>query len=285
MLLKSLKLVNARGQELEFPLEDISAGFFVKEILGLDPVKATLTSSAFANMDGEQYHSSRREIRNIILKLGLDPDYSAGSVYDLRNQLYQFLMPKTVVKLYFNLFDVFATGVATQNLDVMIEGRVESFDSTMFTNIPSVDVSILCYISEFTNVNPVVVESTTVSDGSHPDLVIPYTGTVETGVLFTMTLNRSMQQLIIGHTNPDGEFVTVDLARSLQSGDRVEISSVRGNKFAHLIRNHVRSTILYNLSPNSGWIELFPGDNVISIHSLGTPQPVTIEYHNKYGGL
>ena len=74
MLLKTLKVTNSRGFTLDLPLEDISGGFIVKGIEGLGPVKATLVSSSFANMDGEQYHSSRRKARNLIVKLGLDPD-------------------------------------------------------------------------------------------------------------------------------------------------------------------------------------------------------------------
>ena len=61
MLLSEVTVVNSRGLQLNLPLSDISGGIVVRNIDGLDPTKATLVSSGFANQNGEQYHSSRRE--------------------------------------------------------------------------------------------------------------------------------------------------------------------------------------------------------------------------------
>ena len=126
MILTSFKATNAQGQELNLPLNDVSAGIVVKEIEGLDPVKANLASSTFANLDGEQKQSSRRVTRNIILHFELKPDYAHGSAKDIRDQLYKFFMPKSEITLSFHLFDKFQTDPTKQSLDVQIVGSIES---------------------------------------------------------------------------------------------------------------------------------------------------------------
>ena len=116
MLLNALKVTNSQGTELDMPLSDNSNGFLIKNIDGLDPVKATLVSSSFANLDGEQYHSARRETRNIVLSLGLDPSWGSASVKDLRDQLYSYFMPKSPLLMNFHMFDKNATNVLEQKL-------------------------------------------------------------------------------------------------------------------------------------------------------------------------
>lgn len=283
MLLQSLKVTNSQGALLNLPLEDISGGFVVREIEGLGPVKATLVSSNFANMDGVQYHSSRREARNIIVRLGLDPDYGLYSVYDLRTQLYNFLMPKTSALLSFNLFDKFSDNVLTQYLEVDISGRVETFESSLFTNEPTAEISIMCFDPDFVDPKLVVVDGLSVSDLT--ESTVAYSGSVETGVIITLLPDRALTDLTIYNRPPDGTLRTVDFSYSLVAGDKIELSSVQGNKFIKLTRGGVESSILYAISPQSAWLELFNGNNQIRVYAEGAPIPYSITYTNKYGGL
>lgn len=283
MLLRKLNVTNSRGSSLDLPLGDISGGFIVKDIEGLGPVKATVVSSSFANMDGEQYHSSRRESRNIIVKLGLDPDYAVSSVYDLRAELYNFFMPKTQAKLRFNLFDKFSDSYIDQYLDLEINARIESFEQEMFTKDPAVDVSLLCFDPEFIDPDPVTFEGMTVDDLS--ETVLNYRGSIETGVVFTILPDREMTDFAIYHRPPDDSLNTVEFTQALEDGDELKISSVMGDKYASLKRAGVESSALYSITPQSGWLELFPGDNNLRVYSDGAPVPYTIEYTKKYGGL
>lgn len=283
MLLKKLSVTNRRGDTLDLPLSDISAGFIVKELEGLGPVKATLVSSSFANMDGEQYHSSRREARNILVKLGLDPDYSVESVYSLRDQLYNFFMPKTKAKLHFNMFDKFAESVLDQEYNFEIDSRIESFEPSIFTNEPGVDLSLMCYDPDFVDPEPVIFGGTTVSDLT--EMVHTYQGTVETGVLFTILPDRDLPEFTIYHRPPDETLSTVYFSEPLIAGDKLEISSVLGSKYVTLTRGGVESAVLYGLSPQSNWLELHPGDNNLRVYEDGAPVPFTFEYVTKYGGL
>lgn len=283
MLLKSLNVTNAQGLVLSLPLEDSSSGYIVKEVTGLDPVKATLVSSSFANMDGEQYHSSRRDPRDVKIKLGLEPDWGTQAVKTLRDQLYSFFMPKTKIILGFHMFDKFAVSVFLDHLDVDIIGRIETFEGPLFTQDPEVNISVRCFNPDFYDPNLVIFEGMTVSDLTTS--VLSYLGTVETGVTFTIRPDRDISEFTIYHQPPDNTLRTVDVSYPLLAGDVVVINSIVGSKGVKLTRAGVESSILYAQSPQSNWLELQPGDNKLRVYAEGAPIPFSVEYTNKYGGL
>jgi hypothetical protein len=283
VLLNAVDVKNSRGSVLSLPLDDISAGFVVKEIKGLDPVKATLVSSSFANMDGEQYHSSRREGRDIVLSLGLEPDWATVDVKTLRDQLYDFFMPKTPATLTFKMFDKFTQSVLAQTLDLNIDGRIESFEAPLFTQEPGVDISIRCFDPDFVDPNPVEVDG--MSTSGLTEGIFTYDGTVDTGIVFTFKPDRAMAEFTIYHRPPDQTLRTTDVSYPFLAGDVVEISSVQGSKYATLTRAGVKSSILYAVSPQANWIELQPGDNNFRVYATGAAVPWSMVYTNKYGGL
>ena len=262
------------GQLLTLDLVDVEDGLVVEDIEGLDPVKATLVSSSFAQLDGGHYQSSRRETRNIIITLGLEPNYVSTSVRDLRNQLYAFFMPKSSVNLRFFMED---------DLVVSIDGRIESFDSILFTQEPKVTISLICYDPDFVELESVVVEGDTVSNTD--EFVIDYAGTVETGILFTLMVDRTLDAFTIYHIAGDDIIRTLDFAASLVADDILTINTVVGDKSVVLTRAAVDSSLLYGMTPQSNWIELHQGINHFRIYAIGDPIPFTIEYTTRYGGL
>jgi hypothetical protein len=285
MLLDAVKVTNSQGSVLNLPLEDPSAGFVVRNIDGLGPVKATLVSSSFANMDGGQYHSARREPRNIVLTLGLEPDYAFQGVQALRDQLYQFFMPKSKATLDFHMFDKFTQNIETQTKDLIIEARIEDFDSALFTKDPTAVISMMCYDPDF--VDPRLIEFNGPVGTSLVEQDLYYEGTVETGVLFNISPNEDLSDFTIYHRPPDGTLVTIDFSYPILAGESVQISSVPGSKYVTLWGNdNVEKSILYAVSPQSGWLELQPGHNKIRVYAVLTdPIGYNIEYTNKYGGL
>lgn len=284
MRLISFNATNTRGSVLDFPLEDTSGGFVVQGIEGLGPVKANIVSSSFADADGEQYHSSRREARDIKISLGLEPDYGTQSVKELRDQLYSFFMPKTKVVLGFHLFDKFASGLPDETLDVQIEGYVETTEPNIFAKEPTIDISIHCPDPDF-----IIPASTVLSGNTVSSLAtswnIPYEGSIETGITFKLNVNRSISAFSIQHTLPDQTVKNVDVTYDLLNGDVVEIDSNFGSKGVYLTRAGVKSSILYAQSPQSNWLELWPGDNNFQVVVAGAAIPFSVEYITKYGGL
>lgn len=273
-MLTTVEVRTAQGNLLSLPLSDVTNGLVVENIDGLDPVKATLVSSSFAQMDGAQYQSSRREPRNIKIRLGLAPDYVTDTVRDLRKRLYEYLMPKKLVSLRF---------IMGNELTVDIAARVESFETPLFTQEPAVDISLLCFDPDFYDPTLITLSGLTTS-GSIMTMV-DYQGTVETGIVFKLLVNREMSDFTIYHQPPDGTLRSLDFTSALLSGDVVTISTVPGNKYVTRTRAAVATSLLYAISPQSNWTEFLPGDNDIRIYATGAGVPYTIEYTNKYGGL
>lgn len=272
-MLTTIEVRNNQGALLSLPLEDISNGLIVEDVEGLDPVKATIVSSSFALMDGVQYHSSRREARNIKLRLGLEPDYVLTTVRDLRNRLYNFFMPKTEVSLRFYV----------DGLTVNILGRVESFETPLFTKEPVVDISIICFDPDFIDLAPIKFSG--MSTSASTETVVSYKGSVETGLQFALKVDRALTAFTFYHRPPDGTLRSLDFSASLVAGDVLTISTVSGAKGATLTRANTNSSLLYAISPQSNWIELMPGDNNIRVYAVGAGIPFDITYTNRYGGM
>lgn len=274
-MLTTIEARSRQGDLLSLPLDDDSSGFRVAKVEGLDPVKATLVSSAFANDDGEMYQSSRRETRNIKFNIELDPDPETDTVRSLRKKLYRFFMPESEVRLTF---------VLEEGLDVDIVGRVESCETDHFSQEPAVDISIICFEPDFYDPTPVVVTGTTTA-GDTP-MTITYDGTTETGIQLVLNVDRALPEFTVYHIPPNDSVRTLEFDNfPLQAGDVLTISTVSGSKGATLVRAGVTSSVLYGISPQSNWIELMPGDNGIRVYAEGAAVPLSIEYINKYGGL
>lgn len=273
MRLNKVEVRTSQGSLLILPFEDVSDGLIVQGIEGLDPVKATLVSSSFAQLDGAQYHTSRREPRNIKFRLGLEPDYITNLVGDVRDRLYGFFMPKTEINLRFYTY--------LERLN--ISGRIESFETALFTQEPAVDISIMCFDPDFYELTPVVFDGMTTD--SLTETPINYIGTVETGILFKLFPQRTFSQFTIYHNPPDGTLRVLDFVETLSPNDVLTISTVVGNKYVTRLRAGVEASKIYALSPQSNWIELLPGENNIRVYAEGLPIPFSIEYTTKYGGL
>lgn len=265
---------NSQGALLGLPLEDVSNGFIVEEVEGLDPVKAEIVSSSFAQLNGEAYQSSRRSSRDIKLTLGLEPDYALTTVRKLRQHLYNFFMPQSWVNLRF--YD-------SDGVEVDINGYVESCEAPLWTGEPQMDVVVRCMNPDFVDTESTIVAGNTVE--TETNITVDYDGSVETGVTITINLNRAENALTIYHIPPDGSLRQLDFQASLLSGDKLVIKTTPGEKGAWVTRSGTEIPYLYGVSPQANWISLLPGENQIRIYATGAAVPYTIEYMNKYGGL
>lgn len=273
-MLTRVEVRTRRGTLLTLPLEDVLNGYIIENIEGLDPVKATLVTSSFANEDGEQYQSSRREARDIKFTIGFEPDYVSNSVRSLRQRLYSFLMPKSEVFLRF---------IDDDGLEVDIVGRVETHEAALFTKEPAAEVSVHCFGPDFVVPAPTVLNLSTVETATATN--IDYEGTVDTGIVVTLSVDRIESALTIYNESPDGVLQQLDFSASLAAGDKVRISTVAGAKEATLTRAGTVSSVLYGITPQSKWIELQQGINKFRVYATGLPIPYTLEYLTRYGGL
>lgn len=273
-MLTQVDIATAQGSLLSIPLTGES-GLIVQEIKGLDPVKATLVSSSFANQDGEQFYSSRREARNIVLTLGLEPDYVTDQVQDLRRRVYAYLMPKSKVTLTF-----FMNG--TENYQ--IEGIVETCETTLFALEPAIEISIMCYDPDFKDPDFEILSGN--STNGFTEVPINYTGTVETGMRFVLDINQTLDQFAIYHRLPDGSIRVLTFVYPMLGSDVIVIDTRPGLKEATLTRGASDSSVLYGVSPQSVWLQLEPGLNQLRVYvNKVTPVPWELTYNTRFGGL
>jgi hypothetical protein len=275
-MLFKIDVTNSAGATYTFQLDDPSSGFELREVQGLDPVKATIVTTSFAQLDGTQYQSSKREARDILIRLGLEPDFVGTSVKDLRKILYNWFMPKTFVSI--TLYDD-----DEEEPTVYITGRVESNQAPLFQQFPEANLSIMCFDSDFKDLGSVSISGNSVSDTT--ETLVEYTGTVETGIVFTFSPDRDISEFTLYHRTPDGTTKQSNFAVELHAGDVVTLSTSPGSKSVILTRSGSDTSILYGMPAPRYWIALAPGDNYIRVFAEGDGIPFEIAYTNRYGGL
>ena len=273
-MLTKVEVRNPAGTLLTLLLDDVTDGYILKDVDGLDPVKATVVSSTFATLDGVQYQTARREARNIILTLGLEPDYASGSVRALRTALYAWFMTKAAVNLTF--YDSDGTIVA-------IDGRVESYEAPLFVQEPQATISIICPDPDLVELTPVTGSGKTVSDTT--EFSFTYNGSVETGIKFDLLLNRTLAGFTIYHRPPDNIVRSFDFVASMLNADVVTVNTNVGSKAVTLTRSGVQSSILYGRQPGSVWFLLQPGLNYFRFYAAGAAIPFNYSFTERHGGL
>lgn len=273
-MLSMVEVLNDRGEQLSLGLSDTSDGIILKNIDGLGPVKATLVSSSFARLDGEQYHSARREPRDLKFLFGMEPMYGGLTVSAIRRRLYKFFMTKRSVTLTF---------ITDDGLTVYISGRVESNDPPMFAKEPEMEVVIRCFEPDLIDPTPVILAGNTTSGTT--ETPFEYDGSVDTGVIFKLNLNRDLSEFTFYHRPPDGSLLSMDFAAPLLNGDVLTISTIPGSKGASVLRGGTTIPILYGVSPYANWMAFQEGENNIRVYAEGAAIPYTVQYINRYGGL
>lgn len=273
-MLNKIEVTNSRGNVLTLPLEEDDGEYQIADIDGLTPVKATLVSSSYAGVDGEVFQSAKRPARNVKIKLDLDPDFAPKTYADLRRDLYPFFMPKSQISIRFFL----DTG-----LFVDINGVVEDMSSPMFEEDPEVDISVMCYQPDFIDARMITVEGQTVADATNTE--IEYPGTIESGTVLKLHVNRSVSGFTIYNLDEGGHLQQLDFTGALINGDELIVSSLRGSKGITLIRSSVSSSFLYGRSAQSSWIQFMEGLNQFRVYAVGDPIPYDLEYVVRYGGL
>lgn len=273
-MLTVVEATNILGSTLRLPLLDTSKGYSVREIDGLGPVAATLTSSSLAQVDGTQAQNARRESRNITMKLGFTPDFVNTTVQSLRSVLYDYFMTKALVDLNFYIDDV---------LTMVTSGQVETFDNPLFTADPEADISILCYDPDFYGPAPLTLSSSTRSDTNTS--LITYTGNSEAGLIFTLNVNRALTDFWITLQRPDNQRQKMEITGSFVAGDVITIDTRPGSKAVTLMRSGISSSILAGFDETGTWLSFQKGPNQFGAFAAGAGIPYTMVYTTQFGAL
>lgn len=277
-MITKVEAENASGATLAFFIGGDGSGFTVQSIEGLDPVKADVTSTGFAQLDGAQYQGARRGVRNIVMSVGLEPfSRDMSTVRELRDILYNYFMPKTTVKLRF--FEG-ATVIGRT------EGMVESCETSIFSKDPLVTISILCFDPAFYGANPWSQGIATVDIASTEEFELNVLGNLETGYTLTIEADRTHTSgFTLQNRRPDGTIYTMEFEVDVEDGDILVLSTQPNDKFIKLTHAGITESVLWGVTAQSKWAPLYPGPNFLRLRAEGASMPYYVVYTPKYGGL
>jgi Phage tail protein RIFT-related domain len=251
----------------------------IRNIDGLDPVKASVNTSAFGSVDGAAYTGSSVLSRNIVLTIHPNPDWDNWSYESLRRLLYAYFMPKSQTRLVFYSDDL---------PPVEISGIVESVTANPFSKDPEFLVSIICPIPYFTALDPEVITGQSVRSGGAV-ASIDYNGSIESGIHVEVSFVSGAAPTMIGIQIGDPTISYFTVNATVSSSMYFEMSSLPMQKFVQNV--NIGSGVITNLlskvavREGSDWPILQPGENNFSVITDVGVQDWELTYFERFGGL
>lgn len=275
------EILSLTGSEKRWQLFDVG---------GLDPPKATVNLTNLASMDGSLLNSAKVNTRNLVINLKITGDIEAN-----RLELYRFFRPKHSCTFYFK----------NKRRNVKIEGVVESVECPQFTNKEIMQVSILCPMPYFQDIEEIIADMSDSSAGFifpfsiNINEPIPFseyvigkqtsvinTSETDVGVLFEVFFFANASKVVIINVGT-GEMMQA--IYSFLPGDTLKISTETGNKKVTLVRGGVARNLFLALSDDSVFLQLGPGNNTFSyLVDDGTSDQnvtITLRYRELYAGV
>ncbi len=272
-MLTSFFAVNPAGTRMDFPLSSLQTGYIVQKVEGLDPVKASFTTTTLAGASGLYYRSGSRDSRNVVITMELRGDLVGETNGKLRTRLYEIFSPGRKVT-----FGIVVDGVYFGTL----YARTETFEADMFTRKPLVNISLLCFDPDILGPS---TTTPTLATHNVTERIINYAGTEPTGwVLTTEPMPDARTGVSIYLSNSDRSSM-INFGGALNAGDILKISTVRGNKFIRRVRAGAEISVLSSVSTDSTWAMLDPGENRIRVTTPNTWFGYKIQYMPRYGGI
>lgn len=279
---------NAFGERVK--LTQNESNFQVLNIGGLNPPSVQINHSQIAGLDGSKYNSSRLNDRNIVLTVRIRGDIEGNRLY-----LYQLFSLKQECKLYYK----------NGRRNVYISGRIESIECDYFTNMETMQISILCPFPYFKDVDLILDDiSKIIRRFVFPftieyDDPIPFSdieinrvvdvfnhGESECGVIIDVGFIGTVNKLKILNTGT-GETFTIQHPFVL--GDKLVINTNKGEKSATLTRDGAVTNMFPKIVRGSTFFNLNRGDNYFSFLADDGDHDsnVTIVYkhYTLYGGV
>jgi len=249
----------------------------IRNIDGLDPVKASVNTSLFGSVDGSAYTGASVGQRNIVLTVHPNPDWKTWTFESLRRLIYSYFMTKRPVRLVF---------ISDDMPPVEILGIVESVDNVMFSKDPEFNVSVICPDPYFKSVVPKVITGQSIRSGGAVT-VVEYDGSVETGFEVKVSFSSGTAPTVIGIQIGDPKVNFFNVTATVGSNLYVDMSSVAMQKYVQnvSIGSGVITNLLSKVQEGSKWPLLQPGDNNFSVITDQGVQDWELTIYERFGGL
>lgn len=266
---------NQYGQVLELTHNDAYA---VKSILGLDPPDGIINTVRNAGQDGSVFNSAYMDERVITITLAINYPAEINRI-----NLYKYFKIKYPIKIRYR----------NGSRNVWIIGYTQSVQVAFFDKKEGAQITVRCpnpYFNdditakqEMSNITalfefPFAIEEQDPVEMSRIELgreqSISNGSDVPIGMKIRIYASGAVvnPQIYNVHT---AEFLKI--LDSMQTGDVIEISTIRGSKSAIRYREGVKTSLIGYFAEGSVWLQLLPGENVMTIYADSGPEYMYVE--------
>lgn len=251
--------------------------FEVRNIDGLEAVTANVNTTQLGSINKEAFTGTSSGKRNIVMTLGLDPDWDEWTISRLRRLLDRYFMPHSQSRLVFE---------STEFSPVEIFGYVESNAPNMFSKDPEHPISIICPDPDFISVDPITIHGSTDMD----PLDIDYQGNLPAGfnVIVQTSADADPEIISIYNTYQDLETFVVQPGEAfpLDSTHSFMMNSIPGNKFVKLVGGvGPGPNYLNSVQVPYVWPKFRQGINTFQVLTNIGVHPWVLTYYEHFGSL
>lgn len=228
--------------------------YIVKAADGLGPVEVDVYI-ANTLAQGGQYQGRRPQSREIVLRVGLNPDYGSGqNASDLRNELYGLLSPNVTDNILVQLMSNALT------VDMQTEGYVKRIEIVPFSKDPEVQIVIACPEPYF----EAPVTSNWVPSVKN-NFIVPNLGTAPTGFILEATFTSARAGWTLRHGDPADGPPYLYTSYTFATGDTILYWTQPGERYLYVRKaNGTEINIIDTMSDASSWLMLHGGDNLFT---------------------
>lgn len=264
-----------------------TARYTISSITGLNPVKATINTTALTTSDGSVFNSSRRESRNIVLMIAIEPDAELN-----RLNLYRIVQPKQPITFNFWRLD----------RKVCIDGYVDTLEVDLFNQKQIAQISIVCPQPDFKSSDESILEFSSVGntfefefESEENDLIFSeiilessiefeYNGEIETGAIFELTTHGRVIDPVIYNRLTGGAFT---VKGEYRENDTIRIDTTTGAKSVKLLRDGEELNIINKIDLSNDWLTFSCGTNVFAYDANYGKEHIQLKivYRDKYDGV
>jgi phage-related protein len=298
-MIKSISVTNEREETIRMELgESGNTDFLFLHADGLGPVPTAINMTDLASGDGSFFNNARAQSRTVTLFLQLleNPTIEAS-----RHSLYRYFPSKKPI----------AITIETEERLCVAEGFVEMNQVNPFSSRVVGQVTVRCPSPYLRSANdavevlngtqnnfefPLEIEDDGFVFGeiiSDPEKVITYEGDVDAGMIFYMRATGEVVDPVF-YNGGTKETIGIDSERlELYTGDGIInsdeflISTIRGNKYAYLIRSGVYWNILNCLTDDPDWLTLTRGENILGYYAESGESNILLQirFYELYAGV
>lgn len=255
----------------------------VKEITGLDADAIVTKYYGVSGNSNDLFYNLMIEKRDVVMNIGLNPEWADSSYSDLRDDLYKIIASSRT-----GLVDILftnETGVAA-----VLSGWVTKFESPQFTKSPEVHITFKTKDPMLKAPNPISVPVANLDPAN--TIISDTVSTAPHGFEFTLTFTEDTSSLmmtdsaVVGEgegtwtwgfvVSPDGGFLDGDVLHFSSDPNDKKLYIVRAGSVIHLADKIVAGSV---------WPILFPGINRFFLIFPENIQWTAISYFPTFWGV